>query len=105
MNPSKPPTRLPDDLPNKPFDLLPYVPMDQTLNVAGAEEGNRFYQEQMEIDGGKMDRFASIGTSLTMGYYDGHPLAMWKYAEQYVLADHFFHAAFGGTGLNHFWLF
>lgn len=102
---SRPATRLPDGLPNRPFDLLPFVPMDQTFNVAGAEAGNRFYQEQMEIDGGKMDHFASIGTSLTMGYYDGRPLAMWKYADQYVLADHFFHAAFGGTGLNHFWLF
>ena len=105
LNPLMPATHLPDGLPNRPFDLQPFVPMDQSFNAAGAEAGNRFYQEQMEIDGGKMDRFASIGTSLTMGYYDGHSLAMWKYAEQYVLADHFFHAAFGGTGLNHFWLF
>jgi phospholipase C len=40
-----------------------------------------------------------------MGYYDGSSLAMWSYAQQYVLADHFFHAAFGGSGLNHFWLY
>ena len=38
-----------------------------------------------------------------MGYDDGSKLAIWKYARQYVLADHFFHAAFGGSFLNHFW--
>ena len=104
-NTTRPPTQLPDNLPNRPFDLQPFVPMDQTFNIAGAEAGNRFYQEQMAINGGKMDRFVSVSTSLTMGYYDGRSLAMWKLAEQYVLADHFFHATFGGTGPNHLWLF
>ena len=104
-NASRPPTQLPENLPNRPFDLQPFVPMDQTFNIAGAEAGNRFYQEQMAINGGKMDRFVSVSTSLAMGYYDGRSLAMWKLAEQYALADHFFHAIFGGTGPNHLWLF
>jgi len=39
-----------------------------------------------------------------MGYYDGSPMALWKLAQQYVLADHFFQGAFGGSFLNHIWL-
>ncbi len=67
---------------------------------------HRYYQEQMQIDGGKMDKFAQISDAqgLSMGYWDGTKLPLWKYAQQYVLADHFFHAAFGGSFLNHFWL-
>jgi phospholipase C len=38
-------------------------------------------------------------------YYDGRSLPMWQYAQEYVLADRFFQAAFGGTGMNHFFLF
>ena len=29
---------------------------------------------------------------------------MWKWAQEYTLADHFFMGAFGGSYLNHFWL-
>ena len=53
-----------------------------------------------------MDKFAAIsdGGGLVMSYYDGSKLPLWQYAKDYVLADHFFHAAFGGSFLNHFWL-
>src|SRR5207248_10848687 len=100
---SKPSVELPA-LPNKPFDLSRFVPIDRPLNAA-FEAANNFYQAQQAIDGGKMDRYVAISGSLTMGYYDGHALPMWRYAQQYVLADHFFQAAFGGTGINHFFLF
>ena len=39
-----------------------------------------------------------------MGYYDGSTLPMWKWAQEYTLADNFFMGAFGGSYLNHFWL-
>ena len=67
---------------------------------------HRFYQEQMQIDGGKMDKFAAISDAagLTMGYYDATNLPLDKLAQQYTLADNFFHAAFGGSFLNHIWL-
>ena len=39
-----------------------------------------------------------------MMYYDATTLPLWQYAKRYILADHFFHAAFGGSFLNHFWL-
>jgi acid phosphatase len=101
----KPPaidSRFPSDLPNKPFRAEAYAALDQYTG----DMVHRFYQEQVQIDGGRMDKFAAIsdGGGLVMSYYDGSKLPLWAYARQYVLADHFFHAAFGGSFLNHFWL-
>jgi acid phosphatase len=39
-----------------------------------------------------------------MGYWDTSKLMLWDYARRYTLADNFFHAAFGGSFLNHMWL-
>ncbi|HUN52598.1 MAG TPA: alkaline phosphatase family protein, partial [Candidatus Sulfotelmatobacter sp.] len=41
---------------------------------------------------------------LTMGYYNGQHMRLWRWARRYTLADNFFHAAFGGSFLNHIWL-
>jgi phospholipase C len=67
---------------------------------------HRFYQEQLQIDGGKMDRYVaySDAAGLAMSYYDATSMPEGKLAQQYVMADNFFHAAFGGSYLNHFWL-
>jgi phospholipase C len=100
---SKPSLELPA-LPNKPFDLSQFVPMDRPLN-ASFEMANRYYTAQQAIDGGKMDKYVAIAGSAAMGYYDGRSLPMWQYAQQYVLADNFFQAAFGGSPANHFFLF
>ena len=98
---SKPDPRFPTDLPNRPFDLNKYVPLDQKYS----SPIHAYLHEIAQIDGGKMDKFVSEGDSggLVMGYNDGSKLALWKYAKEYVLADNFFHAAFGGSYLNHFW--
>jgi len=95
-------SRFPDDLPNGPFDLAQFVrPEDRTGDLI-----HRFYHEQLQIDGGKMDRFVAWtdAAGLTMSYYDASDLPEGKLAKQYTLCDHFFHAAFGGSFLNHFWL-
>jgi Phospholipase C len=64
-----------------------------------------YYRQQQQIHGGKMDRFVAVsGSGLTMGYHDSSQTALYRYAERYTLADNFFHAAFGGSLLNHFWL-
>ena len=65
-----------------------------------------FYQNQMQIDGGKNDKFVAYADAggLVMGHYDGSKLPLWKIAKQYTLADNFFMGAFGGSFLNHFWL-
>jgi phospholipase C len=39
-----------------------------------------------------------------MSYYDAANMPEGKLAQQYTMADNFFHAAFGGSFLNHFWL-
>ncbi len=94
--------RFPDDLPNLPFVGNKYAGLSQKSD----NPVHRFYQEQMQIDGGKMDRFVLAGDSgaLPMMYYDAAALPLWQYAKRYIIADQFFHAAYGGSFLNHFWL-
>ena len=72
---------------------------------------HKFYQEQYQIDGGKMDRYTvgSDAAGLTQGYYDTKQLPIYKYltgphAPKYAILDQFFQAAFGGSFLNHQWL-
>ena len=72
---------------------------------------HKFYQEQYQIDGGKMDRYTvgSDAAGLTQGYYDTTQLPIYKYltgpgAPRYSILDNFFQAAFGGSFLNHQWL-
>jgi phospholipase C len=102
FKPAIPDARIPAGLPNRPFDLSQYIPPDKNIG----DLVHRFYQEQMQIDGGKMDRFALVSDSQgeVMGHYDATKLPLGAYARQFTVADHFFHAAFGGSFLNHFWL-
>lgn len=67
---------------------------------------HRFYQEQMQINGGRNDKFVAWADSgsVVMGHYDGSVLPMWAVAKKYVLADNFFQGAFGGSFINHFQL-
>ena len=94
------------DLPNRPFRIDDAEGYDMPLDVATRDLVHRFYQHEEQIDGGKLDRFAAVSDAggLSMGYYDGSTLEMWKVAERYTLADHFFMGAFGGSYLNHLWL-
>jgi acid phosphatase len=94
--------RFPDSLPNAPFPIDQYVSMDQV----SPSPVHRFYQHQLQMDGGKMDRYVAWTNAggLPMGYYDTQQLPLYPYARDYTLADNFFTAAFGGSMLNHFWL-
>src|ERR1700733_11822732 len=67
---------------------------------------HRFYEHQMQIDGGKNDGYAawSDAGGLAMGYWDTSGSALYALAREYVLADHFFQGAFGGSFLNHQYL-
>jgi acid phosphatase len=100
VKPPAPDTRFPANLPNKPFDIAKYVPVGEKTG----DLVHRYWHEIEQIDGGKMDKFAawSDAAGLAMGYYDGSGMALWKVAQKYTLADHFFHGAFGGSFLNHF---
>ncbi|WP_295173837.1 acid phosphatase [Variovorax sp. SCN45] len=67
---------------------------------------HRFYNNQMQINGGKNDKFAAYSDAggLSMGYYDGSKMKLWKVAQNFTLADNFFMGAFGGSFLNHQYL-
>lgn len=97
--------QFPKELPNRPF-RIDGAPANQPLDVATPDLVHRFYQHQEQINGGRNDRFAAVSDAgaLVMGYYDGSSLPLWKLAREYVLADNFFQAAYGGSSLNHFWL-
>ena len=92
----------PHSVNNEPFLLDQTVPHTAII----PDMVHRFYQNQLQINGGKNDRFADISNekALTMGYHDIRNTALWSYAKKYTLCDHFFASAFGGSFLNHQWL-
>jgi phospholipase C len=92
----------PTNLPNDIFNIEQYVAADQVT----PDVTHRFYQEQLQINGGKMNRFALYNNTkgLTMGYYKTADLPLYELAERYTVCDHFFHSVFGGSFLNHQWL-
>jgi phospholipase C len=102
VKPPVPDNRFPEKMPVQPYDLLSYVPLDHKTG----DLIHRFYHNQLQINGGRMDRFVawSDNPGLVMSYYDASDLPEGKLARQYTLADNFFQAAFGGSFLNHFWL-
>ena len=95
----------PRNLPNRPF-RIDAAPINLPLSTKTRDLIHEFYRNQEQINGGRNDRFvaASDAGALTMGYYDGSTLPMWKWAQDYTLADNFFMGAFGGSYLNHLWL-
>lgn len=94
--------RFPTNLSNSPFDIAHYVKPDEKH----PDLTHRFFIHQMQIDGGRNDRFAQLSSAggLTMGHYDLSGTALWNYAKEFTLADNFFQGAFGGSFLNHQWL-
>jgi acid phosphatase len=98
-------------MPNKPFRIDDPAGFFNTgVAVPGTvttrDLVHRFYNNQMQINGGANDKFAAYSDAgaLSMGYYDGSSMKMWKLAQQYTLADNFFMGAFGGSFLNHQYL-
>ena len=90
---------IPTTLGNSPFNIDQYVP----ATVATRDLVHRYYQEQQQINGGRMDKFVQVSDAqgLSMGYYHTAALPLAAEAARYTLADHFFHSAFGGSFLNH----
>ena len=98
-------------MPNRPFQ----IDDDKGLNGSNVVVGqhiitrdlvHRYYSNIAQINGGRNDGFAawSDAGALSMGYYDGSRMQLWKLAQQYTLADNFFMGAFGGSFLNHQYL-
>jgi phospholipase C len=99
FSPAVPDPRFPADLPVAPFETSKYVAPNQQTGDAV----HRYYQEQYQIDGGKMDKFVawSDAAGLVMSYYDATNMPVGKLAQQCTLLDNYFHSAFGGSFLNH----
>ena len=93
-----------EHLANAPFAIDDPKGFNLPLGVTTRDLWHRFYQNQMQIHGGRNDRFAAYADSggLVMGHYTSAKLPMWDLARQYVLADNFFMGAFGGSFFNHF---
>ncbi|TDV48185.1 acid phosphatase [Pseudomonas graminis] len=97
-----------ENLPNAPFPLKGPSGEDLPLSVVTRDLWHVFYQNQMQINGGKNDAFVAWADSggLTMGYYaqTQYSLRLWDVAREFVLCDNFFQGAFGGSFLNHQYL-
>jgi phospholipase C len=91
-----------EHLPNKPF-RIDSPALNLPLSARVRDLVHMFYQNREQINEGKNNKFAAISDAggLVMGYYDGSKLPLWQWAQDYVLADNFFMAAFGGSFLNH----
>ena len=92
----------PTNLPNQLFNIDQYVSSDKkTPDVT-----HRFFHNQLQIDGGKMDKFALYNDSkgLAMGYYESEKIPLYPMARQYTLCDNFFQSVYGGSYFNHVYL-
>lgn len=93
-------------LPNAPFSIEhAFTAQSQVTLTTGAvtrDLYHRFYEHQMQIGGGRNDGYAawSDAGGLAVGHYDYSHSALFALAGRYVLADHFFQGAFGGSFLN-----
>lgn len=92
----------PTNLPNQFFNIDQFVPADKP----SPDVTHRFYHNQLQINGGKMDKFALYNESkgLTMGYYHTEKLPLFPFAKKYTLCDNFFQSVFGGSYLNHVYM-
>ncbi len=92
-------------LPNAPFKLSTPDGRPLPEAVITRDLWHLFYQNQMQINGGKNDGFVAWGNTggMVMGYYGetAKNLGLYQLARQYTLCDNFFMAAFGGSYLNH----
>ena len=100
----KPDPRFPS-LPNEPF-RIDAPPINMRLDQLAPSPIHAFYHSQEQINGGRNNMFAALSTvgGWTMGHFDGSQLRLWRWAQEYTLADNFFMGAFGGSFLNHQWL-
>jgi acid phosphatase len=92
-------------LANAPFKLTDAAGQPLPEAIITRDLWHLFYQNQMQINGGKNDGFAAWADSgaLTMGRYGetSKNLGLWQIAREYTLCDNFFMGAFGGSYLNH----
>jgi acid phosphatase len=102
----KPSARLATEkLPNGPF-RIDAPPINGRMDEVLPSPWHLYYQNREQINGGRNNLFAAMANvgGWAMGYFDGSQMKMWKWAQRYTLADHFFMASFGGSFMNHIYL-
>ena len=94
-----------EKLPNGPF-RIDAPPINGRLDEVLPSPWHLYYQNREQINGGANNMFAAMGNvgGWVMGYFDGSQMKMWKWAQEYTLADHFFMGVFGGSFMNHIYL-
>jgi acid phosphatase len=94
-----------DNLANAPYSIEATYP-GVDYNEITQDMYHRFYENQMQINGGANDKFAAYADQggMVMAHFDISKTALWSLAQQYVLADNFYMGAFGGSFLNHQYL-
>ncbi len=100
----KPDPRFPR-LPNEPFQI-DAAPINIRVDQPGPSPVHAFYHHQEQINGGRNNMFAAMSTvgGWTMGHFEGSQLRLWRWAQEYTLADNFFMGGFGGSFFNPQWL-
>ena len=95
-------------LPNAPWALRTGNGDPLPHGVVTRDLVHAFYQNQLQINGGRNDGFVAWGDSgaMVMGHYgdSASNLRLWQLARQYTLCDNWFMGAFGGSFLNHQYL-
>src|SRR5579859_3579048 len=97
-------------MPNAPYSIEQGFTAQSGVRLSTAvvtrDMWHRFFEHQMQIDGGKNDGYAawSDAGGLVIGHYDYSSSALYALAKEFVLADNFFQGAFGGSFLNHQYL-
>jgi acid phosphatase len=97
-------------LPNAPLSIEHAFTAQSNVTLSTStvtrDLAHRFFEHQMQIDGGKNDGYAawSDAGGLALGHYDYSGSALYALAKEFVLADNFFQGAFGGSFLNHQYL-
>lgn len=82
-----------------PYDLTSYITdLTHTGDIV-----HRYWQEQSQINGGLQNQYItwSDNPGLVMSNFNATNLPEGLLAQQYAIDDNFFHAAFGGSFLNH----
>lgn len=101
----KPDRSFPERLANGPF-RIDEPPVSRRWDEVLPSPIHAFHHHREQINGGKNNMFVAMSNAgaWPMGYFDGSKMKLWHWAREYVLADHFFQGAYGGSLLNHLWL-
>jgi len=102
---NKPSDAFPTGLANGPF-RIDAPPVNKRWDEMLPSPIHLYYHNIEQINGGSNNMFVAMSSvgAWVMGYFDGSQMKMWKWAQEYTLADHFFMGAFGGSFFNHQYL-